>query len=282
MFLQAEGSLSAAFDWQHLQPARGSLLEGVARLPRQLIGSDSSVPSVSEATQNARNTSDLLRRFRELGERMRQEYRQPPVLSDVEVKLRVGGEEEGRKETPVGGVGVVLSDAEVKLRVGGEEEGEERNARPTLAPHPPPTRLLPPASSPPPPPSTPLHPPTPPQEEKVGIEDYGEKLAAASRRAERVVREFEELGQVLGDLGLSFVKLAKYEDEEGSKLGAYTPLGAGARAGANDARRVGVNGVRLARLSRLATGQVCGGGWGGGVGGGGGVPGASPVSVLLL
>lgn len=35
-------------------------------------GSEPSVPSTVEAQQNARNTSDLLRRFRELGERMRQ------------------------------------------------------------------------------------------------------------------------------------------------------------------------------------------------------------------
>lgn len=35
-------------------------------------GSEPSVPSTVEAQQNAKNTSDLLRRFRELGERMRQ------------------------------------------------------------------------------------------------------------------------------------------------------------------------------------------------------------------
>lgn len=52
-------------------------------------GSDSSVPSTVEAQLNARNTSDLLRRFRELGERMRQEYQAPPVLGEEETKLRV-------------------------------------------------------------------------------------------------------------------------------------------------------------------------------------------------
>ena len=35
-------------------------------------GSEPTVPSTVEAQQNAKNTSDLLRRFRELGERMRQ------------------------------------------------------------------------------------------------------------------------------------------------------------------------------------------------------------------
>lgn len=33
-----------------------------------------------------------------------------------------------------------------------------------------------------------------PQERKAGIEDLAEKLAGASRRAERLVKEFEELG----------------------------------------------------------------------------------------
>lgn len=47
------------------------------------------MPTTVEAQQNARNTSDLLRRFREIGERMRQEYKAPPVLQEQEVKLRV-------------------------------------------------------------------------------------------------------------------------------------------------------------------------------------------------
>ena len=40
---------------------------------------------------NARDTSDLLRRFRELGKRMKQEYgNNPPELGDAELGLRVG------------------------------------------------------------------------------------------------------------------------------------------------------------------------------------------------
>lgn len=38
VFLEAEGPLVSSFAWQQLQPLKGSLLEGVARLPRQLIG----------------------------------------------------------------------------------------------------------------------------------------------------------------------------------------------------------------------------------------------------
>lgn len=90
-FLTAEGALQAAYDWQRLQPVRGSVLEGVSRLPRQLLGVDVAVPSAAEASQNARNTSDLLRRLRELNERMRQDYgaSQAPLEGD-EVALRVG------------------------------------------------------------------------------------------------------------------------------------------------------------------------------------------------
>ena len=38
VFLEAEGSLATSLAWQQLQPSRGTLVEGIARLPRQLIG----------------------------------------------------------------------------------------------------------------------------------------------------------------------------------------------------------------------------------------------------
>ena len=38
MFLEAEGALAASYAWQQLQPLASSLLEGVARLPKQLLG----------------------------------------------------------------------------------------------------------------------------------------------------------------------------------------------------------------------------------------------------
>ena len=38
VFLEAEGPLGSAPAWQSLQPLQGSLLEGVARLPKQLLG----------------------------------------------------------------------------------------------------------------------------------------------------------------------------------------------------------------------------------------------------
>ena len=38
MFLEAEGALAASYAWQQLQPMASSILEGVARLPKQLLG----------------------------------------------------------------------------------------------------------------------------------------------------------------------------------------------------------------------------------------------------
>jgi hypothetical protein len=89
VFLIAEGSLATSFEWRQLLPLRGSLAEGVARLPRQLLGSDSSIPTTTDVTKNPRHTNDLMRRFRELGERMRQEYQAPRDLPPDEVVLRV-------------------------------------------------------------------------------------------------------------------------------------------------------------------------------------------------
>lgn len=182
VFLTADGALSSSFHWQSLQPVRGSLAEGVARLPRQLLGADPAAPTTVDAARNPKHTNDLLRRLKELGERMRQEYRPPPALPEDELALRTT---------------------------------------------------------------------------KAGVEAYAEVLATASRRAEKLLREFERLGAATGDLGLALIRLAKYEEEEGARGGggAYTELGAGARAVAADARRVGMAAVRTSRLARSATAE---------------------------
>jgi len=38
VFLEGEGVLALCPEWQRLQPANGTLLDGVARLPKQLLG----------------------------------------------------------------------------------------------------------------------------------------------------------------------------------------------------------------------------------------------------
>ncbi len=40
------------------------------------------------------------------------------------------------------------------------------------------------------------------------VEEFAERVAAASRTAERVVAAFEGLGATLGDLGMSLIKVS--------------------------------------------------------------------------
>lgn len=89
VFLTAEGSLASSFEWQQLQPLHTSLLEGFARLPRQLLGTDSSIPTVSDVSKNAKNTNDILRMMRELGEKVKKEYNSSADLPEDEIRLRV-------------------------------------------------------------------------------------------------------------------------------------------------------------------------------------------------
>ena len=63
-------------------------------------------------------------------------------------------------------------------------------------------------------------------------------------QAERLVSRLEEVGGVLGDLGLALIKVAKFEDEEGARSGAYTLSASASKAIAAEAKRVGtVRGV---------------------------------------
>ena len=87
-------------------------------------------------------------------------------------------------------------------------------------------------------------------------------LAEAVRRmqAERLVTRLEEVGCVLGDLGLALIKTAKYEDEEGARSGAYTLSASASKAIAAEAKRVGT--ARClppspARWCRCGRDQVC-------------------------
>ncbi|KAL6784266.1 VPS5B [Auxenochlorella protothecoides x Auxenochlorella symbiontica] len=183
VFLTAPGNLLNSLEWQGLSPLRnGGLLEGVARLPSQLLGTQPTLPSTTEATLNARDTNDLLRRFREMGERMRQEFgNSAPHLSEKEADLR---------------------------------------------------------------------------NKKANIEAYLAKLSLASRKAEYLVKEFEGQGAVMGDLGMSLIKLANYEEAEGTRAGPYTDFGADARGIATESRRIGTAAVRCRRLARLAVSHL--------------------------
>ncbi len=70
-------------------------------------------------------------------------------------------------------------------------------------------------------------------------------------QAERLVSRLEEVGGVLGDLGLALIKVAKYEDEEGARSGAYTLSASASKAIAAEAKRVGtVRGAHPPRAGR--------------------------------
>lgn len=192
VFLQAQGGLLASSEWNTLTALAGLgigtsagsstlLLKGVARLPRQLFGGDITVPSAADAARSAKQSPDLLRRLRELGERMRQEYQSPPALPDDELRLR---------------------------------------------------------------------------EERVMAEEHQLRLAAASKSAERLLQAFEELERCTGDVGLSLKRLAKYEDEDGTKCGGYTDIGSCARNIASEVNKVSNATMRVTRLGINAVGDV--------------------------
>ena len=56
-------------------------------MPAGVDGTSSTTPT--EAAQNPKHTSDLLRRFKEMGLSMRHEYREPAELDQTETDLRV-------------------------------------------------------------------------------------------------------------------------------------------------------------------------------------------------
>ena len=50
-FLTVEGSLADSYQWRQLQPLQGSVLEGIARLPKQLLGGSRHLPTCTEVKQ---------------------------------------------------------------------------------------------------------------------------------------------------------------------------------------------------------------------------------------
>jgi hypothetical protein len=73
-------------------------------------------------------------------------------------------------------------------------------------------------------------------------------LCSGNFQAEKMVGNFEELGTALGDMGMALIKIAKYEDEEGARTGAYTDSSTAAKDISANSRRVGM--VRCAAGTR--------------------------------
>lgn len=64
------------------------------------------------------------------------------------------------------------------------------------------------------------------------------------------------MGSVFGDLGLSFIKLSKYEETEGTERAAYTETLDCAQSITAATKHTGIVLVRLARLARKVTGKM--------------------------
>ena len=179
VFLTTQEKLGTSFEWQQLQPLKANILEGIARLPGQLIGSESSIPNVSDVAKNAWNTNDMLRILKEMGGKMRQD---------------------------VSGASLTYPDEESRLR-----------------------------------------------EIRAGVERYSEGLMELSRRCEKMISESERLASITGDVGLSLIRLAKYEDEYGGPTGQYSAFTSTTQKMASDSRRIGMAAVKMSRQERNAT-----------------------------
>ena len=58
-FLTVEGSLADSYQWRQLQPLQGSVLEGIARLPKQLLGGSRHLPCLHKSTEGAIDFASL-------------------------------------------------------------------------------------------------------------------------------------------------------------------------------------------------------------------------------
>ena len=78
-------------------------------------------------------------------------------------------------------------------------------------------------------------------------------LAVASAKAERYVGKCVAHCDALGDTGLAFVRLSRFEDAEAARRGRFAPAGAAQRLAAGEVRAMGAACVRACRLGRAAT-----------------------------
>ncbi|CAM6088794.1 unnamed protein product [Calypogeia fissa] len=84
-------------------------------------------------------------------------------------------------------------------------------------------------------------------EKKEKLQELEKQLSDASQQAEVLVKAQQEAGEVMGELGLAFIKIAKFETEE-----AVTNA---QRVHSNDAKRIGTAAVKASRCYREANAQ---------------------------
>ncbi|KAL2629600.1 hypothetical protein R1flu_014286 [Riccia fluitans] len=84
-------------------------------------------------------------------------------------------------------------------------------------------------------------------EKKEKLQDFQRQLGDASQQAETLVKAQQEVGEVMGELGLALIKIAKFESEE-----AMTNT---QRVHANDTKRIGTATIKASRFYREANVQ---------------------------
>lgn len=88
------------------------------------------------------------------------------------------------------------------------------------------------------------------------LEMMWDQLSDSSRVAEKLVKKFDRMGAVLGDLGLSFIKLSRYEEIDGTERARFTDTVSCAQALSSDTKQCGIALVKLARLARKVTNKM--------------------------
>lgn len=173
VFLEASGKMTLV----RTTDVASRMLDGAARLPKQLLGGkslDGGASNMSEVTQPTKGGRDLLRIFKELKQSVANDWggAKPPIVED-------------------------------------DKEFFEKKAK---------------------------------------LQDFEQQLINVSQQAESLVKAQQDIGETMGQLGLAFVKLTKFETEEA----IYDSQ----RACAADMKNVATAAVKASRLYRELNAQT--------------------------
>lgn len=79
---------AAAWGMPHVYQAQAALWWCRVSAGAWPAGSEGAIPAPADAAKSTKATGDLLRRFKEMGQSMRNDYKEPPPLDDAETNLR--------------------------------------------------------------------------------------------------------------------------------------------------------------------------------------------------
>ncbi|KAG1665676.1 hypothetical protein FOA52_005466 [Chlamydomonas sp. UWO 241] len=245
MFLETEGELSEHYAWKALVPLhQGTLVEGTAKLGKQILGLEKKTLDPVQAAQPTRSAADPLRAFKETAQSMQMHARAP----DEAALQRAREGAEAHKDALMAAsraAETLVQRMDKGGRGAGAEDGEGRLTQP---------------------------PPFP----ALVMRLVGSTVAtwcadgyinapthslptlsiAASRAAEALVQRMDKVAMVQGDLGLSFLKAANYEELHGGALALYTGTARQQQALVTVGKAASNAMVRLSRLSRTVTGKA--------------------------